>query len=105
MQAVIGLAGVVIGAALAPLLDLVRQRRTDRRAWQRDLRELAAALIAHSGDQLVAQTDSDPSASTSATAANAARWRIQLIAPGHSAGCRGVRSCHRGAAQAAARRG
>jgi hypothetical protein len=81
MQALIGLAGVVIGAALAPLLDLVRQRRTDRRAWQRDLRELAAALIAHSGDQLVAQTDSDPSASTSATAANAARWRIQLIAP------------------------
>ncbi len=53
MQALIGLAGMVIGAALAPLLDLVRQRRTDRRAWQPEPRELAAALIARSRDQLV----------------------------------------------------
>jgi hypothetical protein len=75
------LIGVVIGAALAPVLDLIRQWGADRRAWHRELRELASALIAHSGDQLVAQTDADPSAATSSTAANAARWRIQLVAP------------------------
>jgi hypothetical protein len=77
-----GLVGVLLGASLAPLLDWLRQRRTAAERRRTDLLELVASYLARTGDHLVAQADgTEADRWTAEVGANAARWRIQLLAP------------------------
>jgi hypothetical protein len=78
-QAAIGLIGVTLGAVLAPGLDWMRQGRQRREDHRRQLVDMVADFISHSGDQLVAE---DPATESEAGfLANAARWRLALLAP------------------------
>ena len=85
MEAAIGLVGVALGALLAPALDWTRQSRRVREERRRELLEATAEFVAASGDALQAEwgTDSDQDAWKSGVGfrANAARWRLALLAP------------------------
>jgi hypothetical protein len=83
MEAIIGLVGVALGASLAPVLDWLRQHRTRREQQKTDLLELVAAFISNGGDQLVAESErqSEQWALEIGFRANAARWRLRLVAP------------------------
>ena len=85
MEAAIGLVGVALGALLAPALDWARQSRRVREERPRELLEATDGFVAASGDALQAEwgTDSDQDAWKSGVGfrANAARWRLALLAP------------------------
>lgn len=85
MEAAIGLVGVALGALLAPALDWARQSRRAREERRRELLEATAEFVATSGDTLSAEwgTGSDQDAWKSGVGfrANAARWRLALLAP------------------------
>jgi hypothetical protein len=84
MEAAIGLVGVALGAVLAPLLDWARHSRTRRQERREQLLELVAAFVSASGDTLTAEwaaTDGDAWKSGVGFRANAARWRLALLAP------------------------
>ena len=85
MEAAIGLVGVALGALLAPALDWARQSRRAREERRRELLEAPAGFVAASGDASQAEwgTDSDEDAWKSGVGfrANAARWRLALLAP------------------------
>jgi hypothetical protein len=84
MEGIIGLVGVALGASLAPALDWMRQHRTKRDQRRTELLELVAAFVSISGDQLVAEssdTQHVPWSLEIGFRANAARWRLRLLAP------------------------
>ena len=84
MEAIIGLVGVALGAILAPALDWARQRRSRRDQRLSELLEVIAAFISVSGDQLIAESSETPDEQWSLDIgfrANAARWRLRLLAP------------------------
>jgi hypothetical protein len=85
MVAVIGLVGVVLGALLAPVLDWVRQSRRAKAERRRELLEAVAEFVSASGDVLTAEWDAggmkDAWRSGVGFRANAARWRLALLAP------------------------
>lgn len=85
MEAAIGLVGVALGAMLAPVLDWIRQSRRAREERRSQLLEAVAEFVSASGDALVAEwgTGSDKEAWTSGAGfrANAARWKLALLAP------------------------
>jgi len=85
MEAAIGLIGVALGALLAPGLDWARQSKRAREERRRELLEATAEFVAASGDALQAEwgTGNDQEAWRSGVGfrANAARWRLALLAP------------------------
>ena len=85
MAAALGLIGVVLGAMLAPVVDWVRQGQRARIERRRQLLEAVADVVSASGDTLVAEWnaagDQDPWKSGVGFRANAARWRLELLAP------------------------
>lgn len=84
MEAAIGLIGVALGAMLAPVLDWIRQSRRARQDRRRQLLEAVAEFVSAAGDNLTAEWASrDPDAWKSGVGfrANAARWRLVLLAP------------------------
>lgn len=85
MEAAIGLIGVALGAMLAPALDWVRQSQRAREERRRQLLEAVAEFVSASGDALVAEWgtggDKDAWKSGAGFRANAARWRLALLAP------------------------
>ncbi len=85
MEAAIGLVGVVLGALLAPVLDWVRQSRLAGQERRRQLVEAVAGFVSASGDALTAEwaqgPDGDAWKSGVGFRANAARWRLVLLAP------------------------
>jgi hypothetical protein len=85
MEAVIGLVGVASGALLAPALDWARQSQRLRQERRRELLDATAEFVAASGDMLSAEwaTSSGRDAWKTGTGfrANAARWRLALLAP------------------------
>ena len=109
METVLALIGVVLGAALAPTLDWQRQRSRRREERRQEMLELVARYIALAGDQLIAESGTQaaqagrmlrggakspsadvPEATWSAEIgfrANAARWRLALVAPPDVAQC------------------
>lgn len=83
VDAVIGFVGVALGAVLAPGLDWLRQHRTRGEQRRTELRELVAAFVSLSGDQINAES-SDVEATWALEVgfrANAARFRLRLLAP------------------------
>lgn len=90
MTALIALIGVALGAALAPLLEWARDRRTRREQRRTELLELVAGLISAAGDRILAENHgtstspgpaNNPDGLASAFRANDARWRLRLLAP------------------------
>jgi hypothetical protein len=84
VDAVIGLIGVALGASLAPVLDMLRQHRLRREQRRTELLELVAAFVSVSGDQLLAESSESgqqPWSLEVGFRANAARWRLRLLAP------------------------
>ena len=85
MEAAFALVGVALGALLAPALDWARQSKRAREERRRELLEATAGFVAASGDTLQAEwgTGSDQDAWKSGVGfrANAARWRLALLAP------------------------
>ncbi len=85
MAAAIGLIGVVLGAMLAPVVDWVRQSQRARAEQRTQLLEAVADFVSASGDALVAEwnTGGDKDAWKSGVGfrANAARWRLAVLAP------------------------
>jgi hypothetical protein len=84
MDAIIGLIGVALGATLAPMLDWLRQHRVRREQRRTELLELVAAFVSVSGDQLLAESsgaEQEPWSLEIGFRANAARWRLRLLAP------------------------
>ena len=89
MEAAIVLIGVALGALLAPVLDWIRQGRRARQERRRQLLEAVAEFVSAAGDNLTAEWGSrDPDAWKSGVGfrANAARWRLELLAPETVAG-------------------
>jgi hypothetical protein len=84
MVAAIGLIGVALGALLAPGLDWIRQGRQARQDRRRQLLEAVADFVSAAGDNLTAEwasSDKDAWKSGAGFRANAARWRLALLAP------------------------
>lgn len=84
MEAAVVLLGVVLGAALAPGLDWLRQHWTKRDQHRTEMLELVATLVSVSGDQLIAESSGgadDPWRLGVGFRANSARWRLRLLAP------------------------
>jgi hypothetical protein len=84
MEAAIGLIGVALGALLSPVLDWIRQSRRAKQERRRQLLEAVAEFVSAAGDNLTAEWGSrDPDAWKSGVGfrANAARWRLELVAP------------------------
>jgi hypothetical protein len=85
MEAAIGLIGVALGALLAPGLDWARQSKRAREERRKELLEATAEFIAASGDALLAEwgtgRDQDAWRSGVGFRANAAHWRLALLAP------------------------
>jgi hypothetical protein len=113
METVLALIGDVLGTVLAPTLDWQQQRSRRREERRQELLELVASYIALAGDQLIAESGTQaahlrrmlrggaesPSADTPEATwsaeigfrANAARWRLALVAPPTVAECSAVR--------------
>ncbi len=85
MDAAIGLFGVALGAVLAPLLDWFRQSRRARERRRDELLQVFAEFLSASGDTLVAEWNArageDAWRSGAGFRANAARWKLALLAP------------------------
>src|SRR5690348_6999589 len=85
MEAAVGLIGVVLGALLAPVLDWMRQSRHTRQERRMQLLQAVADFVSVAGDNLVAEwgsSDKDAWKSGVGFRANAARWRLEVLAPG-----------------------
>jgi hypothetical protein len=92
VEAVLALVGVALGAGLAPTLDWARQRARRREERRREMLEMVASYVTLVGDQLVAESEMQTELELGLTGseqwsaeigfrANAARWRLALVAP------------------------
>ena len=75
---------MVLGALLAPVLDWIRQSRRARQERRRQLLEAVAQFVSAAGDNLTAEwgsSDKDAWKSGVGFRANAARWKLEVLAP------------------------